>query len=180
MKGIVFNLLSTIVIREYGEDAWDDMLTATGSSGAYTSLGSYPDDELAALVEAGGARLGIADAGRVLRWFGRRAIPILAQRYPSFFTPTSTRPFLLTINDIIHPEVRKIYPGAEVPIFDFDTSSDEVLVMGYRSQRRLCALAQGLAEGAADYYREVLLFEHTACMLDGAERCVFRLRFSKA
>jgi hypothetical protein len=181
MKGIVFNLLSTAVMREYGEDAWDDMLAATGLNGAYTSLGNYPDEELLKLVEAGRARLGLADSGRVLRWFGRRAIPILAERYPVFFTlPKSTRQFLLTVNDIIHPEVRKLYPGADVPVFDFDTSSDEVLVIEYRSHRKLCALAQGFAEGAADYYREIVNFEHAACMHDGAERCVFRLRFSPA
>jgi hypothetical protein len=159
MKGIVFNLLSTTVIREFGEDAWDDMLAATGLNGAYTSLGNYPDQELTSLVEAGRARLGLADSARVLRWLGRRAIPLLAEHYPAFFTPQkSTRQFLLTVNDIIHPEVRKIYPGADVPVFDFDTSSDEVLVMGYRSQRKLCALAQGFSEGAADYYREILSF----------------------
>ena len=179
MKGIVFNLLNAIVIREYGEDSWDDMLSATGLAGVYTSLGNYPDHELTSLVNAGSVRLGLGDAQKVLRWFGRRAIPILAQRYPGFFTPQkSTRPFLLTVNDIIHPEVRKIYPGADVPVFDFDTTSDDVLVIGYRSERKLCALAQGFAEGAADYYREIISFEHAACMHDGAERCVFRLRFS--
>jgi len=181
MKGIVFNLFSTIVIREHGEDAWDDMLASTGLSGVYTSLGNYPDEELVKLVEAGRERLGMTDAGGLLRWFGRRATPILAQRYPAFFLPQkSTRQFLLTVNEIIHPEVQKIYPGADVPVFDFDASSDDVLVMGYRSRRKLCALAQGFAEGAADYYGEVVAIQHAACMHDGAERCVFNLRFSPA
>ena len=29
----------------------------------------------------------------------------------------------------IHPEVRKLYPGASVPEFDFDTSSPDVLLI---------------------------------------------------
>ena len=179
VKGIVFNLLSTIVVHEYGEDAWDDLLDSTGLNGAYTSLGNYPDEELMRLVDASPKALGLPDSAAVLRWFGRRAIPILAERYPNFFTPQkSTLPFLLTLNEIIHPEVRKIYPGADVPVFDFDTSSESVLVMGYRSKRKLCALAQGFAEGAADYYGEVLQFEHLKCMHDGADKCVFRISVS--
>ena len=77
----------------------------------------------------------------VVRWFGRHALLLLSQSYPQLFVPhTSTRPFLLTLNDIIHPEVRKLYPGADVPEFDYDTSDPQTLRMGYRSRRKLCAL----------------------------------------
>ena len=40
MKGIIFNLLEDVVVRNHGEDPWDQLLTATGLDGAYTSLGS--------------------------------------------------------------------------------------------------------------------------------------------
>jgi hypothetical protein len=70
----------------------------------------------------------------VLRWFGRSAMPLLAERYPDFFKGhTDTRSFLLTLNSIIYPEVRKLYPGAITPVFDFDTSSADVLQIGYNS-----------------------------------------------
>jgi hypothetical protein len=32
-----------------------------------------------------------------------------------FENVTATKSFLLTLNHIIHPEVRKLHPGAEVP-----------------------------------------------------------------
>jgi hypothetical protein len=115
----------------------------------------------------------------VVRWFGRRALPLLAERYPQFFDPhESTRPFLLTLNDIIHPEVRKIYPGAGVPVFDYDASSEDVLVMGYSSERKLCALGHGLIEGAADHYGERAEVEQPHCMKRGDERCVFHIALS--
>jgi hypothetical protein len=116
----------------------------------------------------------------ILRWFGRNAMPLLAEKYPSFFAgPNTTRRFLLSLNDIIHPEVRKLYPGAHVPIFDFDSSSPDVLVVGYKSERKLCALAHGFVEGAADHYREDLSFVQTQCMHRGDEKCVFRIHFTK-
>ena len=55
-----------------------------------------------------------------MRWFGREALPLLADRYPDFFEQHPRhQPFLLTLNRIIHPEVRKLYPGADVPNFEF-------------------------------------------------------------
>src|SRR5437868_4752728 len=139
MKGVVFNLLEQTVTQEYGEDAWDALLDAAGLEGAYTSLGSYPDADLMKLVGAASAML-TQPSGAIVKWFGRSAIPLMAERYPQFFTPhQSTRSFVLTLNDVIHPEVRKVYPGADVPVFDFDMSSDDVLVMGYHSKRKMCA-----------------------------------------
>jgi hypothetical protein len=154
------------------------MLRTAGVDGSYTSLGSYPDDDLVRLVRAASAEMGWS-VPETLRWFGRESMPLLADRYPQFFTPhVTTRAFLLTLNDIIHAEVRKLYPGAHVPVFDFDTSSPELLVVGYCSERRMCALAQGFTEGAADYFEETVAFEHAACTHRGDSKCVFHLRFS--
>src|SRR5438874_2247890 len=43
MKGVVFNLLEEIVVREHGEETWDLLLERAGLGGVYTSLGNYPD-----------------------------------------------------------------------------------------------------------------------------------------
>jgi hypothetical protein len=178
VKGITFNLLEELVSREFGDDAWDDLLADSGLEGAYTSLGSYPDDELRRLVAAASPLLGM-EPTEVVRWYGRNALPLLAEKYPQLFEPhESTRAFLLTLNDIIHPEVRKIYPGADVPIFDYDTSSADLPVMGYRSARKLCAFGEGLIEGAAKHYEEKATVTQTSCMNRGDEKCVFEIAFS--
>ena len=179
MKGVVFNLLEECVRREYGEDTWDNLLDAAGLEGAYNSLGTYDDVDLLGLVTAASEALGVSGQ-EILRWFGRNAIPAMASRYPGFFDPhRSTLAFVLTLNDIIHPEVRKVYPGADVPEFDFDTVGD-VLVMGYHSRRRMCAFAHGLIEGAAAHYGETATFEQPQCMHRGDEKCVFHLSFQPA
>jgi predicted hydrocarbon binding protein len=71
--------------------------------------------------------------------------------------------------------VRKLYPGAAVPVFEFDDSSPETLEMTYRSPRRLCALAVGFIEGAAAEYGEDVTVEHSVCVARGDGRCVFRV-----
>lgn len=174
----MFNLLEYVVVANHGEAAWDDVLETANASGAYTSLGSYPDAELTQLLTAVMALRG--ETGGGYRWFGRASIPLLAQRYPVFFTPhMTTTEFLLTLNDIIHTEVRKIYPGADVPVFDFELVP-RGLVLGYHSQRRMCQLASGLIEGAADHFHERVLIEQPECMLRGDEKCLLVCTFEGA
>ena len=178
MKGIVFNLLEQLVARDHGEETWDALLDATELTGAYTSLGSYPDEDLMKLVGAAAAELDVPPDD-VVRWFGRNALPLFAARYPQLFEPhESTRSFVLTLNEIIHPEVRKLYPGADVPVFDFD-SRDELLLMGYRSPRKMCAFAEGLLHGAADHYMERVTIEQPRCMKRGDDRCVLEISFAR-
>ncbi len=80
-------------------------------------------------------------------------------------------PFLLTLNDIIHPEVRKLYPDADVPVFDFSHEGESTLVVGYRSARRLCFLAEGFIEGASSHFGQHVTIEQRLCMHDGNDRC---------
>lgn len=181
MKGIILNLLEEVVTAQAGEAAWDKVLAHAGVEGAYTSLGNYPDQELAQLVGVLAAASGKTDR-QVLAWFGRRAMPFLAQRYPEFFTgQRGLRGFLLSLNDVIHAEVRKLYPGAEVPVFEFETppgaAGHDTLVIRYRSKRRLCPLAEGFIAGAADHFKEQVAVAQRACMLDGAAECVIECRF---
>ena len=180
MKGVIFNLAEEVVSARFGDAAWDQVLDSAGLDGAFTSLGNYPDSDLVSLVSAASALLDVP-VDEVIRTIGSGALPLLAERYPAFFTPhTSTRPFLLTLNEIIHAEVRKLYPDADVPEFEFDTSDDTWLVMRYRSQRQLCALAEGFVMGAAAHYGQEAVIEQTQCMRDGADSCLIRCRFTPA
>lgn len=172
MKGIVFNLLEEVVTDAHGEHVWDLLIERAGVDGAYTSLGSYADEELYRLVAAASAELGLP-GDDVVRWFGRQTMPLFAKRYaPLFEGHRCSRTFVLGLNDIIHPEVRKLYPGAGTPEFRFDTSSPETLVMEYQSERQLCAFAEGLLHGAADHFGERLRIDRPACRKRGDDRCL--------
>ena len=104
------------VTAEHGADVWDTLLERAGADGSYTSLGSYSDAELVRLVEAASALTG-RSASEILRWFGTAAMPMLHGRYPEFFAAhTDCGSFLRSLNDVIHAEVRKLYPGAEMSV----------------------------------------------------------------
>ena len=166
--------------NRYGEDLWDSLLSDAGLDGAYTSLGSYPDTQLVGLVKAASAALDLP-GDVVIRQFGESALPLLAERYPGFFRGHATaRSFLLTLNDVIHPEVHKLDPGADVPDFAFEQVTDETLVIRYRSPRQLCALAEGFILGAATHYGERAVVDQAVCMHRGADHCLLGCSFTPA
>lgn len=176
MKGVIFGLLGDTVSATFGDDAWDAILTRAGATGVYTSLGSYPDTEFLALVDAAADTLG-STPSEVLRWFGRTAMPTLIGLYPHFFDErAATRALLLALNEIVHSEVRKLYPGAACPHFHFRSDADR-LVVGYRSPRRLCWLAHGFIEGVAAHFDERVAIAHLSCQHDGNPSCQLELRW---
>lgn len=181
MKGIIFNLLEEVVAAHAGEDAWDRLLEAVHADGAYTSLGNYPDEEFAKLISALSGKNGRSDRD-TLKWFGQLSMPFLARRYPEFFEPyKNLRSFLLSLNDVIHAEVRKLYPGADVPMFEFETpagsAGHDTLIIHYRSKRRLCLLAEGFIVGASERFGEQVTVTQPHCMLEGADACALVCRF---
>ena len=175
MKGVVFNLLEDVVSEEAGEAAWERAIAEAEVDGVYTSLGTYSHEELVRLATSLASQLGWS-VDETVTWFGRKALPKLAASYPQLFAPyPSTLPFLKTLNDIIHPEVRKLYPGADVPVFDYRLVEPDRMLMGYTSVRGLCTFGQGLIEGAAEHYSEQLEVAQPSCQKRGDSECVFEV-----
>ena len=177
MKGVIFNLLEEVVCEQFGDDAWDALLVATGSDGAYASLGSYADAELVGLVEAASKVTG-TPVRELLHWFGQLALPKLAERYPVFFEQApDARSLILSANTIIHPEVRKLYAGASCPHFHFTEEAGSI-TLGYASARKMCDLAHGFIDGVAAHYGETVSVRQPACMHDGASACQITVTWS--
>jgi predicted hydrocarbon binding protein len=181
VTGIIFNLLEEAVTRRFGAGAWAEML-AKVDVGGYLPFDRYPDDEFFRLLGA----LPVApemNAEERLRWFGRAAVPLLAERYPLIFAPhQSAESFLLTLNAILHPDGGRPTDVESGPL-DLEVLEVEPpggLVLGYRSARRLCALAEGFVTGTADYYGEQVQIQQVRCMLHGEERCALVCTFAPA
>lgn len=177
MKGIIFNVVEEVVANAYGPDTWDALISAAGLDGAYTSLGSYPDQHLYDIVGAACDATAMT-APALLQMIGRNAMPLLVERYPHLFDNAGdARAFILSLNTIIHPEVRKLYAGASCPHFQF-TQADRRVTPGYNSPRKLCHLAEGFVAGLADHYGETIAISQSACMHDGDAACHIDLVWS--
>ena len=178
MKGIIFSLFNQLVEEKWSLEIWENLLDDVNpaSGGAYTSAGNYPDDELFALIGALSKKTNLSVEDLVTA-YGRYLLGELAKLYSSFFEGVSAKEFLMSIHNIIHVEVKKLYPDAELPSFRYEEPDKEHLVMIYRSKKKLCKLAEGLIFGTADHFGIIIDQRQTLCMLQGDDHCRFELEF---
>jgi predicted hydrocarbon binding protein len=173
MKGIVFNLIEAIIEKEFGSIMWDRVLDEAGLKGAYTSLGNYSDYEFFSIVEAASAvmNLSVTDT---LRWVGRRSMGQFKDLVPYIFENyNNSESFIKDINNIIHPEVKKLYPGAVCPHFHVRLSQKKSVSFIYNSPRKLCALAEGFMQSCAEVYEDRIKIRQPECVHEGSSQCVF-------
>jgi hypothetical protein len=154
MKGIVFTEFLEMIEEKHSPDFADELIETAGlpHDGAFTAVGTYPHTEMVSLVVRYAA---MADqlVPDVLRKFGQHLFSRFVILYPVFFRGIDDPKVLLAgIEDVIHVEVRKLYPDAELPSFVAVWPSPEVLELTYRSERHLADLAEGLMEGCIAHF----------------------------
>jgi hypothetical protein len=174
MKGVLFNVVEDVVTEALSADAWDDVVERSGVGGAYTSLGTYPDGEMTAVVGEVATATDMSGE-ETLRLAGQLGFKHLVARAPHLIEPYQDWKAILTaLDDIIHPEVLKIYPGADVPRFAVTADGDDLVVV-YTSPRALCALADGLIVGTGTWFETPLTVEHETCVHRGDSSCTMRV-----
>ncbi|MCP5142657.1 MAG: heme NO-binding domain-containing protein [Chromatiales bacterium] len=156
MKGIVFTEFLEMVEEVFSPEIADQVITESGisSDGVYTAVGTYPHEEIVAMVGAL-SRITDTDAEALVKAFGRHLFGRFVSLYPGFFEGVGgTFQFLGSIEDHVHIEVRKLYPDAELPTFVCTYPDARTMVMRYESSRPFAALAEGLIEGAIAHWNE--------------------------
>jgi hypothetical protein len=162
MKGIVFTEFLDYVDATCGRDMVDDILDDCSfpHGGAYTAVGTYPYQEMVALVGALSKRTKMGPPD-LLCGFGRHLCGRFAHLYPEFFENKKCLfDFLESVNGHIHVEVYKLYPDAELPAFETHARTAANLELDYRSCKPLASFAEGLIKGASDIYREPVVVSH--------------------
>ncbi|MFK7865530.1 MAG: heme NO-binding domain-containing protein [Pseudohongiellaceae bacterium] len=177
MKGIVFTTFNDMVEQKIGIDMWESLLESVkpDSGGIYTSIEDFPDQELLDMVTELSKKTN-TPAEVLVNAFGQYLFHALAFKHSVF---TDEKPdlmeFLKSIESVIHKEVRKLYQNPNLPSIEWEQPTENHLTLYYHSPRKLCHLAEGLIKGAAEHYETKVDIAQTACMLDGAERCIFEI-----
>lgn len=156
MKGVVFTEYLEFVEINFGYDMVDQLMTSCElkSGGIYAAVGSYEFTELVQLLIKT-CELSKKQPEYLLRQFGKHMFDFFTRAYPEFFVNAqSAFDVLSTLDDKIHPEVLKLYPDAELPKFDIEKKEDDMLVMVYRSSRKMSDLAEGLIEACLNHFEE--------------------------
>lgn len=154
MKGMVFTEFVDMVEDRFGLGMVDKLIEAVqpASGGVYTSVGNYDAGELVALVVELGKQSD-TPIPELLEAFGHKIFGLFTRSYGHFFAEaTSATDFLQGIEGYIHVEVRKLYPDAELPRFDYPPAPDGMLIMEYHSERPLAHFALGLINATVEHY----------------------------
>ncbi len=171
MIGLIFNTLEKVVIREFGEDTWDLLIEEAASDGIYHAFGNYPDDEATRMVVIAAEKLGLTPE-QVLKWFGDLAITEWQGKWPDLFDRFNNLfDYVLSLNDIIHPHVKELYPNANVPQFNLVSRDEHSMTIEYCSERSLCHLAEGLIMGSARVFGEHVAVLQPQCVHKGDPIC---------
>lgn len=154
MKGIVFREFFDLVEHKFSLETLDTIIEESDlpSGGVYTSTGTYPHQELVAVLVKLSERTGIG-TDDLLKTFGEHLVRVFEKKFPDFFQGhDDPLTFLEGIDSYVHIEVHKLYPEAELPRFFCKRPGPKSLDMDYYSGRHLEDLAEGLITGVLKYF----------------------------
>ncbi|MFY0686991.1 MAG: heme NO-binding domain-containing protein [Cyclobacteriaceae bacterium] len=156
MKGIVFAEFLQFIENSYGYKQVDSIIESADLStdGSYTSVGSYPFTEMVSLLVES-SRITKKSHSELLRLFGHHLFKVFLDGYRQFFEGVeSSFEIFSTLESKIHPDVRKLYPDAELPRFEVEKMNDRSMILVYRSSRKMSDFALGLIEACMEHFDE--------------------------
>jgi len=154
MKGIVFTEFLELVETKFGLEMVDKIIgqSELDSGGAYTSIGTYDFAEMLSLLTNLSANTQIS-TDDLLLVYGEHFFAVIEKNYPKMLAQyKGPIEMLASVENHIHMEVRKIYPGAELPTFEVMERTENSLVMIYKSSRAMHHFGLGLMNKTFEYF----------------------------
>ena len=178
MKGMIFTEYIDFVTDTFGVEVCESMIDACTltDDGAYTAVGTYDHKELVAMV------VQLSEATKtppsdLVKAYGSHLFGVLASKYAAMVEGmNSSFELLMQIEDVIHVNVRKLYPDAELPTFLVEQPSPEELVLHYQSERGLADVAEGLMKGCFAHFGETVDLQREDVSGGSATSVIFRLK----
>ncbi len=153
MKGIILSEFVEFLESSLGPDQAQIVIDKSGvsSGGAYSRVGHYDYQELIQLLTHAAAE-SETEASELIEKFSQHLFMVFKRDYSVFFDGVESAAQMLSqIDDHIHVEVKKLYPDAELPKFEYVNTGDN-LILDYSSPRPLAAVAQALVMACIQYF----------------------------
>lgn len=176
MKGMIFTKFLEMVEDKWDLEMLDDIITKANDpiDGAYNAVDTYDHKYLVNLVVELHKKTDIPIPD-LLQVYGEHLFGELASGYPELIKGmNSTFDMMENIENVIHTEVRKLYPDANPPRFDSNMVSDAEMKLVYHSHRSMADVAVGLIKGCAGHFNENIEVEITE-VADNGQRVEFKI-----
>lgn len=161
MKGIIFREFISMVETRFSLETADAIITAAKlkTNGAYTTVGTYPTQEMTELVTQLSGISGMP-VPALLNAFGRYLFQRFSVIHAAYVSPHNRVFDLLNMLDNhIHVEVRKLYSNAELPSFTHEMINSDCMIFIYRSKNMLADFAEGMLQGCIAHFNEPIHVE---------------------
>lgn len=178
MYGVIFDFLRDYVIEKHGgKPTWEALLAANGYGyKIFFPVTEYPDEEIVALASTASEALEVP-LPDVLEDFGSFVGTKLLSFYSMYVKDSSWKTFELIENagGCIHHAIHQHNPKRKPPSITAKRENDDLLVIRYQSDRKMCAVVRGVVRGLGDHFKEKFVIEETQCMHHGAKECIFNI-----
>ncbi|GAD89356.1 MULTISPECIES: heme NO-binding domain-containing protein [Vibrio] len=158
MKGIIFTEFLELVENHFGLEVLDQVLEMSKDEGIYTSVGSYDHKDLVTLI-VNLSKTSDIPAAHLQEVFGESVFKKLLATMPpaaALAHSTNSFEFIRHVEDYIHVEVKKLYPDAVPPSFEFISETETELILNYKSARCMSHVCLGLIKGCANHFGQQL------------------------
>jgi hypothetical protein len=158
MKGVIFTEFLEMVEQRYSPQVLERMIAAARlpSGAAYTAVGTYDHGEMWSLVIALSKVVDVS-VPDLFRGYGEYLFGRLAVSYSKLMNGArSTFDLLENLDNMIHREVRRLYPDAELPRFDVVERTPTRMVVIYASKRHFADLAEGLLRASSRHFGQTM------------------------
>lgn len=182
MKGHIFNLLEAFI-----EEVSDDQTLfaifercSFDTSKSFVRTENYPDAQLFEMVTHAMAVLDISMDTAQFE-FGKWLYPRLIKLLPSEFTNFTHPAYVLKNLDDLHKiELKKLYPDAIPPSFNYQATTPTQGILDYYSHRKMFVLVEGVLQGMADHYQVAITCETQLNWQDNSEQARYILSYDQA
>ena len=171
MKGIVFTEFLEMVEETFGLETVDYIIykSELKSEGVYTSIGTYDFFEMLSLISNLSEKVNIPVPDLIYA-YGLYFFAVLRRNHSNIIALyASPLDMLASVENHIHIEVRKLYPGAELPTFKIVKKEEKFIEMIYYSDRGLYMFAKGLIEKTFEHYGTDFSLKYELMKEDGTE-----------
>lgn len=175
MRGVIFQELKELARAKLGSHAWTNLLSDAGvETTLYSPMGSYPDLELAKLIEVFAQRLGISN-NRLLEELGKFLVIRFYKSRPYLFDAKWS--FLDAVEHIgdMLKQVIQVQPitdsTATEVVFKHERELPTRTTLHYKSPRMYCHLWKGAVHGFARHFGVAIEITEPICMLQGDDEC---------
>lgn len=171
MKGVVFTEFLDMVEEKFGLEVVDHIIETANlkSGGIYTSVGTYDFIEMQNLLISLSEKTKLSLDDLIYN-YGLYFFKVLTDHHPAIFALyKDPLEMLASIENHIHVQVRKLYPGAELPTFKIVKKEDNFLEILYFSERAMYMFAKALMEKTFEHYHESAIIELEKIKKDGSQ-----------